>query len=47
VWAVKNSSVVLANRVDEGGRSEGEVWAISATVTLDVPRGGVGGGGIS
>jgi hypothetical protein len=40
-WAVKNSSVVPANRVDVGGRSGGEMWSISATLKLDVPGGGI------
>ena len=31
------SSVLPANRVDEGGRSEGEVWSISATLKQDRP----------
>ena len=42
MWAVKNSSVVPANRVDVGGSTEGEVWSISATLKLNVLR-GVGG----
>lgn len=40
MWAVKNrSSEVPANRVDVGGRSEGEVWSMSATSKHDVSRG--------